>query len=105
MAETAGQIDIFEVLAAAELDEQNSRVQRYGIPILFASPTRGVAVRIAEFEAWATTWGRHGSTAASHAFRPGICDPSTPTDTCQPTCIAADLDCCCPDTSRDTPCQ
>ncbi|MEU3475480.1 hypothetical protein [Rhodococcus sp. NPDC006774] len=40
MAETAGQIDIFEVLAAAEADEQNSRVQRYGIPVLFSSPTR-----------------------------------------------------------------
>jgi hypothetical protein len=36
MTETAGQIDIFEVLAAAELDEQNSRIQRCGIPILFA---------------------------------------------------------------------
>ena len=105
MTETAGQIDIFEVLAAAEAEVQNLHVQRHGIPTLFASPTRGVAARIAEFETWATTWGRHGSSAASHAFAPGICDPTTPTDTCQPTCIAADLDCQCPDTSRDAPCQ
>ncbi|MCJ0894398.1 MULTISPECIES: hypothetical protein [unclassified Rhodococcus (in: high G+C Gram-positive bacteria)] len=69
MTETAGQIDIFEVLAAAEADEQELHVQRYGIPILFASPTRGVAARIAEFETWATTWGRHGSTAANCQWR------------------------------------
>jgi hypothetical protein len=32
MAETVGQIDIFEVLAAAAADEQNSHIQRHGIP-------------------------------------------------------------------------
>ncbi|OZC42460.1 hypothetical protein CH286_25150 [Rhodococcus sp. WWJCD1] len=49
MAETAGQIDIFDVLADVAADEQNLHIDRHGIPTLFASPTRGVAARIAEF--------------------------------------------------------
>lgn len=105
MTETAGQIDIFDVLSDVAAEEQNLHIEQHGIATLFASPTRGVAARAAEFETWETTWGRHVSNTASHAFRPGICDPSTPTDTCQPTCLSANLDCQCPDSTRDTACQ
>lgn len=101
----AGQLDIFDALADLEADKTGERARTHGVPVLFASTTRGIAARQAEFDAWSRRWGQAGSICDSHAWLPQITAPTAPTDTCQPTVLWADLRCSCFRPSTDTPCQ
>lgn len=105
MAETAGQIDIFDMIAEIAADEHTRHEQIHGIPILFASTTRGIEAREAEFDTWKQQWGHFGSICASHAWTPEPTAPNQRTDTCQPTVLSADLRCTCYRHRTDTPCH
>lgn len=105
MAETTGQIDIFEMFAEVAADDQARHEKIHGVPSLFASTTRGPAARLAEFHAWQSTWGHFDSYRTSHALIPGTCEPSQPTATCQPTSLWAGLHCSCTWTLREKTCH
>jgi len=72
-----------------DLLEEAKREQPAGC--IYNSPARGVAARIAEWEAWTAAHGHMDACKRSHAWRPDLCCHTEPTAICQPTVIHADL--------------
>ena len=105
MSNIAGQLDIFDALADLEADEKDRHERLHGIPVLFASTTRGTDARTAEFDAWTKKWGHFRSLCDSHAWTVQPTAPSQRTDICQPTVLSSDLRCTCYRHRGDTPCQ
>lgn len=90
-----GQLDLLAAIEDAELEAP--------APTLYGSPTRGLAARAAEYDAWRAEHGSFGASARSHAWTVWITCPETCTDRCQPTVLSADLRCDC-DRSEDCCC-
>lgn len=91
--DTATQLDLFAETDARECDQRIT-----AIPCLFTIDGRGLAARIAAFDAWVTANGRGGCYARSHAWHPAWCGGATvATAACAPTVLMADLRCRHPD--------
>jgi Family of unknown function (DUF6349) len=61
-------------------------------PCLYDSPARGLAARLAEFEAWKAQYGSFGSLRRAHAWcQPWRTDTASPPGRCQPAVLSVDL--------------
>lgn len=87
--ENVGQLDIFAELAALAADRELVE----GVRKLFASTTRGLAGRVAEFEQWTKQYGIFGCIQKSHAWRLVPTHSGKPTAECRASVLAADLGC------------
>ena len=87
MVAESGQLDLFAAIEDAKIDAP--------APTIYGSPTRGLAGRAAEFEAWREAHGSFGSIGRSHAWTVNITCPEAATQRCQPTVLSADLRCDC----------
>lgn len=86
------QLDMF---AEAEAAERAAVAD--SAPSLYASPTRGLHSRILEAQWWKGEFGSVLWASRSHAWHPGICEPTAATGRCQPTSMVAELHCDCAD--------
>lgn len=93
--EIRGQLDLLALLA----DDAGANGPEEAGRSLYATATRGVGARPAEFDLWRTQHGAVGSLRISHAWRVGISHPAVPTEQCQPTVLDCDLRCSCFDGS------
>jgi hypothetical protein len=77
-----GQLDLFDLLPPEPEPVA---------PCIYDSPVRGLAARIAEFEAWKAVHGTETARRRSHAWQVAICSSSATTEHCQPTILNCDL--------------
>jgi hypothetical protein len=94
-AVSAEQLDLFAELDAALAEAEPRTRAEAPVPSLYDSPTRGLAARIAEFEAWQDEHGTFASLADSHAWHAGLSHPTAPTDRCMPSVLLAEFRCLC----------
>lgn len=89
------QLDLFAELETAAAEAQAKALAEAPVPNLYGSPTRGLAARMAEFDAWRDAYGDFGCIPISHAWHEGFSHSTTPTDRCAPSLLQAELRCLC----------
>jgi hypothetical protein len=81
----------------AEFEATETQRRAEQAPTLFDTAARGYFARIAAFEQWANDYGHFDSYRRSHAWHAQLGDPRgvSPTYTCRPVILCADLRCDC----------
>ncbi len=83
-APAPGQLSLDDVL-------EEEKYERPAPCLYLTGTARGLAARLAEWEAWLAEHGHGSAYARSHAWRVVTTCPDTPTDRCQPTVLTCDL--------------